>query len=225
MSRGALALNAGAPQLALMNALINVDPAMTAWSMVGDRVVFLDIARDRYFCLGEHDNREIIAGLKATGSKEWFQPEILPRPSSWHEPVRTSPETEAGRFRLGEVARALWLQRRSETRLASTSLASVLGELHAVLNKRPGQPDKMTNAGRACIRGFEHARLIRTATDRCLPRSVALALGLAVRGIHTQLFVGVKTAPFAAHCWVQHGGDVLSDSVEEVRRYHPILVL
>lgn len=225
MMRGALALDAGAPQLPTRHALAKVDLATTAWSKVGDRVILLDIANDRYFCFDEPGNRRLIAELEANGGEEWFQPDSLPRPSNWREPVRTCPDIEAGRFRLSEVARALWLQRRIEARLSSASFASILGDLHAALETRSGRSGKITNAGRACIRGFEHARLVRTAADQCLPRSVALSLGLAARGIHTRLVIGVKTAPFAAHCWVQHGGDVLSDSVEEVRRYHPILIL
>lgn len=223
--RGAPAVNAGAPQLAPMESLKNIDLATIAWSKVGERIIFLDIARDQFFCFDDHDNRQLATELESNCVGEWFQPKSLPRPSAWREPARTCADIEVGRFRLNEVARALWLQRRVEAKLASASFAAVLGDLHSVLNARTGRHGKMTNTGRACVRGFEHARLVRTAVDRCLPRSVALALGLAARGIHAQLFIGVKTAPFAAHCWVQLGGDVLSDSVEEVRRYHPILVL
>lgn len=208
-----------------MKAPLDFDIAATAWAKIGDRVIFLDIARDRYFCLGEDDNREIIAAWEATDTEEWSQPEILPRPVDWQEPVRTCSAIETGPFRLSEVARALWLQRRIEARLAATSFGSVLTSLYTVLGSRSGPASTMSSAAGTCIRGFEHARLIRTAADRCLPRSIALALGLAARGLRTNLVIGVKTVPFAAHCWVQHRGKVLSDSVEEVRRYHPILIL
>ena len=75
------------------------------------------------------------------------------------------------------------------------------------------------------IRAFEYARLLRTAADRCLPRSIALALCLASDGMRANVVVGVRLAPFGAHCWVQQGGDVLNDSVEEVLCYRPILVI
>lgn len=75
------------------------------------------------------------------------------------------------------------------------------------------------------ISAFEHARLLRTAADRCLPRSIALALCLASDGKRTNLVIGVKLAPFGAHCWVQSGDEVLNDSVEEVLRYQPILII
>jgi len=83
----------------------------------------------------------------------------------------------------------------------------------------------LDRAGARTIRAFEHARLIRSAADRCLPRSIALALGLAARGCRAHVVIGVKLAPFAAHCWAQAGDEVLNDSAEEVQRYTPILVV
>ena len=68
-------------------------------------------------------------------------------------------------------------------------------------------------------------RLLRTAADRCLSRSIALALCLARHHCRANVILGVKLAPFAAHCWAQHGDAVLNDELEEVRRYQPILVL
>lgn len=201
------------------------DTATTAWAMVGDRLVFLDVAGDRYFCLGEDDNHRFAADVASGQVPDSFQPEHLVRPADWRTPCRTSPAMEAGMFRLEEVARALWLQRRAEKRLATEGFGSALGDLSEILGSMREPCGSMTASGRACVRGFEHARLLRSAADRCLPRSIALTLGLATRGIRTNLVIAVKTAPFAAHCWVQHGSDVLNDSVEEVRRYHPLLVL
>ena len=75
------------------------------------------------------------------------------------------------------------------------------------------------------VRAFEHARLLRSAADRCLPRSIALKLRLAKLRHRTHLVIGVKDRPFGAHAWVQHGDIVLNDSLEEVRRYTPILII
>lgn len=202
-----------------------IDQRQVAWCRVNNQLVFLDVAHDRYFCLPEKRNAELIAGLEQAQSVDWCQPVTLPRPDQWVEPLRSSPDMEDGSFRLGEVARSLWMQRRVEKRLVATSLFDVLHATHASLAKRANHSKRMNQAARACVRGFEHARLIRTAADRCLPRSIALALNLAARDCPSQLVIGVKFAPFAAHCWVQHRADVLSDSVEEVRRYRPILIL
>lgn len=46
---------------------------------------------------------------------------------------------------------------------------------------------------------------------------------LARQGCHADLVIGV-TLPFSAHCWVQLGSTVLTDSLDLVQAYKPILV-
>lgn len=81
------------------------------------------------------------------------------------------------------------------------------------------------DAGAAMVRAFEQAKLLRTAADRCLPRSIALAGCLAAVDDPCHVILGVTSPPFGAHCWVQKGDVVLNDSHEEVQRYTPILVV
>lgn len=64
-----------------------------------------------------------------------------------------------------------------------------------------------------------------TARDRCLHDSIALATCLADERIACRWVIGVRSRPFAAHAWVQAGGVVLNDLLENVRRYRPILVV
>lgn len=75
------------------------------------------------------------------------------------------------------------------------------------------------------VRAFEYARLLRTAADRCLARSIALAGCLAAIGDRCHVVLGVTCPPFSAHCWAQQGDTVLNDTLEEVQRYTPILVV
>lgn len=59
----------------------------------------------------------------------------------------------------------------------------------------------------------------------CLVRAMALTRMLEARGIHgSQLRVGVrwKDERFAAHAWVEYGGQVLGDWEEHVRNYTPL---
>ena len=44
-----------------------------------------------------------------------------------------------------------------------------------------------------------------------------------MEGIATQWLFGVRTWPFAAHCWLQIGNLVVGDRLERVRFYTPIL--
>jgi Transglutaminase-like superfamily len=62
-----------------------------------------------------------------------------------------------------------------------------------------------------------------TGHNACLFESLALIDYLSRFGLFPHWTFGVQVAPFAAHCWVQQGDVVLNDSVENVRRYTPIM--
>ena len=78
---------------------------------------------------------------------------------------------------------------------------------------------------------FEHATAFRASSKffpthgQCLRRSVALTNHLLTRQRVVDMVFGVSVRPFRAHCWVEHSGVVLNDTVEGVRRYTPILVI
>lgn len=72
--------------------------------------------------------------------------------------------------------------------------------------------------------GYRHARRYLSQDNQCLARSVALTQLLGRAGQRVHLVIGVMV-PFAAHCWVQAGTTILSDDLDEVRPYRPILVL
>lgn len=196
-----------------------------AWCEIDGTLIFLDIAQDRYFRLPETRNGEVLAELDAAGHGRAAQPAGWPRPPAWVQPLRSCRFIEAGPFRLGDVARSLWIQRRVERRLAARSFASVLLDLREVLARRGSELAGLGRTGARAVRAFEHGRLLRSTADRCLPRSIALALDLAARNCRSHVVLGVKLAPFAAHCWAQVGDEVLNDSVEEVQLYTPILVV
>jgi hypothetical protein len=142
-------------------------------------------------------------------------------------PLRRAVAVTTGVFRLGDVAHALWVQKHAERRLATRSLSEVVTHLRLV-KSRHGDSDfeiaPDTPAARI-LRAFEYAKVLRSAADRCLPRSIALGLCLARIGVRCDVIIGVKLGPFAAHCWVQAGNEVLNDSVEEVARFTPILIV
>lgn len=59
----------------------------------------------------------------------------------------------------------------------------------------------------------------------CLQRAFQIRRVLARRGIHTDWIFGVRTWPFAAHCWLQIGDLVIADTLDRVDRYTPIMVV
>ena len=61
--------------------------------------------------------------------------------------------------------------------------------------------------------------------DACLFDSLMLIHFLSSYRITATWIFGVKTAPFAAHCWVQQGDVVLNDIPDTVCRYTPIMTV
>jgi len=59
----------------------------------------------------------------------------------------------------------------------------------------------------------------------CLQRAYELRWLLARQGIRTEWIFGVRTWPFAAHCWLQTDDLVIADSLERVSRFTPIMVV
>ncbi len=196
-----------------------------AYCEINGVLVFLDIACDRYFCLTKSRNSEALAYLDEQKMGRNRHPAFASEANSIQLPAASSPAIEAGPFRIADIARAMWVQRRVEKRIASRPFHSVISDLAAILDIRSCERCGSERDPVRMIRAFEYARLLRTAADRCLPRSIALGLCLASDGVRANVVIGVKLAPFGAHCWAQQGTDVLNDSVEEVLRYRPILVI
>ena len=59
----------------------------------------------------------------------------------------------------------------------------------------------------------------------CLHRSFMLLHYLRGLGVCADWVFGVRTWPFAAHCWLQIGDTVVGDDLHRVARYTPILVV
>ncbi|MFL0694667.1 MAG: lasso peptide biosynthesis B2 protein [Agrobacterium tumefaciens] len=120
----------------------------------------------------------------------------------------------------------MWIERRLEHRIRTTPFGELLLSVRTTVETRAARGGNARPEGLAAIvAGSERARLIRSAPDRCVPRSLALVLLCASRGLRAHAVIGVRTRPFAAHCWAQHGPIVLSDPLETVAPFTPILVI
>lgn len=75
------------------------------------------------------------------------------------------------------------------------------------------------------IRSFEIADIIIGNHDRCLERSLALAVTCRRHGIPNTLVLGIQANPFAAHCWVQDQSFILNDHPDRVSMFTPILAV
>lgn len=123
---------------------------------------------------------------------------------------------------VGEAILRQWAASRSLNR---RGFARVMEDLKAAHVRQKEQVHRATTTSEAAIAAaFRQAQRFISATDRCLPRSIAMAAMLASHGHAPIIVMGVQL-PFAAHCWVQCEDRVVSDPLERIDTFEPILAL
>ncbi len=208
---------------------------------VSDRLVFLDLVADRYFCLSprlEAGFRSILSGAGDAQRTDDVTPLLLsglltevPGPTKvapclLPNPAQTSlldaPRDAARPLAIGMLAGGIALAR----------FALRIGRLYRTitgLSERKAAIRDTRKIDAAAMRDlasqFARTARLTQAHDRCLPRSLALTRYALARGWPVDLVMGVHLRPFAAHCWVQAGTDLLNDRLENVRPFTPILVV
>lgn len=131
-------------------------------------------------------------------------------------PIRTHHVT---RFLLAAVI--------ASARLRWRSLESVVGDVICRRIKQAESSDDCNmEAARELVAIFHWLRpFVFTAKNACLFDSLALLNFLSRYGLFPRWVFGVRTAPFAAHCWIQEGDTVFSDTAEHVSLYTPIMIV
>lgn len=204
--------------------------------LVSERILFLDIARDRYLALPAEDNRNFLAWvhrhrtapppscrpmfaeLGLSGDLSDSAPAIcrvagvvpLDPPHLPKQRVRTRD--------LFGIARAV----RSASRdVRSKPLAQIIRERFESLcgSSRPAADLEE----RLAI--FRSARPWIPVPRICLHDCLALMDWLGPSATGVTLVFGVSAEPFAAHSWLQADGSVLDDHPDSPSRYQPILHL
>ena len=205
-----------------------------SFGIADGRAIFLDAIADRYFCYPPTLNTQFL-GLMNGEPVESLDPRLQalldlnvtePLAPTAVEPIigelMPAPPMRWRPFRmlvaLFYVALAqVWLKQGLATCLARL-------ERHRLVQNRRGKGIPrvaLTNL----LEAFESTRFVVTAQDQCLSRSIALNLYLAAFGYSTDLVIGVRPRPFAAHCWVQAQGQVINDTADTVRAYVPVRVV
>ncbi len=198
-------------------------------AQVREDVVVLDVKADRYDCLLDAadwivigangslraSDKDIARDLLAAGIGSVDRPAISRRaPEVARRELAMAPSSSA--FALLDAGLAL----------ACATLAfrgRTFGELIDAAS-RPSPPPAAVDD----LLG-EHVAAARAALPwvpfegECLQRAFQLKCLLARRGVATDWVFGVRTWPFAAHCWIQVGDVVVADSLERVHRYTPIM--
>lgn len=209
---------------------------------VSNRLLFLDIVADRYFCLQPRAERAFRTLLLDKVLDDAGRSDLA-RMLEAGTLLETAGDAVPHAFRLQPQASLSLL----DTPESQTSPSRLAGAVTAILNARLGlrwrrlhlilsgvglnriswpRTDLVDlDAIREAATAFEGTSRMLRSHDKCLSRSIALARYLAAHGLPADLVIGVKLRPFAAHAWVQSGHWLVNDRVDVVRAFTPIMAV
>ena len=205
------------------------------------RLVFLDVAYDRYFCLEKEADRAIsrLTGGEPLGYEDetvladLVADGLLVTASDGTRPQACSAPPEPERSLIDEdlpagsaaLAHALWRLARSAVALKVRPLrANIASTMQRKAELGP-ETEAFAPIAAEVAGAFKRSALIAAPLDQCLPRSFATAHALLDRKLRPDLVFGVRLHPFGAHCWVQHGRTLVNETLDQVRNFTPILVV
>jgi len=204
-----------------------------SYCRIADRLIFLDVGKDRYFAMRWPDPVSLDAGFPPAMTATLMAQGLLvdapagrtaARPASRRPPTSSLLDSAEPGPARGIAMRSLAAALGARAALQSRPLIDIL----AAVRRQRSTIDPRATPGRdlpQLANGFAAARRWWPAQGRCLPDSLALMRVLMAFGHRPSLVFGVIAYPFAAHCWVQSGDMVLNDALDHVTRFTPILVV
>ncbi|WP_447725571.1 lasso peptide biosynthesis B2 protein [Sphingomonas koreensis] len=202
---------------------------------LGQQVVFLDAARDRYFGTSPEIASAIMRAAeqcpKLPGDEALLEPLLADGllVATCDEGRRLQPTSHSpARAEWGDWQRPPWMlvaqslatQLRVAANLQRMGLAAMIRQRRAP--KRCRQPRRRAAA---IISAHRATDLILSANQRCLTKSLGLYELLRSAGYRPKLVIGVRDRPFAAHAWVELDDAVANDRIDHIALFQPILVL
>lgn len=213
----------------------------TTFCRIGERIVFLDIPSDRYFCLTPPAERSF-RQLVDDGPPQPDEPHLLRFLAqglliATPEPIRPHACHLARIPEISILDTVAHLPASIATAGALTKLVSVrmhlrlmgLGRTLSWISRRktrlPDARQGQQTSLAQLMAGFVAAAHITSISDDCLAHSLAVAAKMIGHGIAPEIVLGVKLGPFSAHCWVQHEANLVNDRFDVVRNFTPIAVI
>lgn len=152
------------------------------------------------------------------------RPQDIPRPQrsllDAHEPVpliMTLPLAGA------LICSSLWA-RRQLTRHPLLSTIGAVAERRASSQRSPSAALDLDRA-RFLVSTFTRWLVFSSKPNDCLFEALALLHFLSRFQIYPSWVFGVIPEPFHAHCWLQHRGIVVNDTVAHVSQYAPLMLI
>lgn len=204
---------------------------------IGDDLVLLDVAADRYLCLpggaslGLSADRRRLADCDLELGGELVDARLASRvPSPIVVPATSLPAAHADLCRPG-AAPLDWTDRRDLLRASFDGAWSyprrTFADLIAYAQTRASTDTAESEPSddmRDLVSRFHRWACWLPAPAKCLIRSFILLRHLRRYGFDARWVFAVRTWPFEAHCWLQCGGTILDDVPDRLHAYRPILV-
>lgn len=201
---------------------------------VEDDTVMLDLQTDGYFCLvglADHlhirsdgslstSDEAVVALLIDNGLVQTGAGERRPRHAALPRPVRTSRSHAAVNPTPREIADFLAATLYAAVAFPKRGLKTLIGSLS---DHPPTRPRCDEDAIRRAVL-FDRWLPWTPFQGRCLYRAYTLRRFLRAGGLDARWVFGVRTWPFAAHCWLQIDDLLLDDDLDRVGLYTPIMV-
>lgn len=199
----------------------------------GGGLVFLDLRSDRYFQLGPRESRsfeQLLCGDAEAAELDAFSADGILRRVDGDTVCAPAAATLASddiygfeplRPSLRGVVQTGYHIARAHRVIGSGRLRATIGDLSC----RKAKAAEGGEIALAAARHFDANRSLVPVDRRCLIDSVALMRILLARGIAVDLIFGVRTGPFAAHCWLQTRHHILTCAHDEARNFTPILII
>lgn len=197
----------------------------------GANLVFLDLRRDRYRAVSI-SNAPRIAGL-TEGVPRTSVSEASLLALDLIEPAGEQTEAAAPRQRAPERKLILESGLRPSLHEVAAFCGACVRSAHALKSRRLDQALASLSRRKALARGgalsaemvaglFEDLRPWYPRRRVCLFDSLALTRFMLEHGLAPTLVLGVRTMPFAAHCWVELNGALVSDMSDHCASFTPI---
>lgn len=211
-------------------------PPGVAFCEVGGDPIFFDLQADRYVSLAEGDRavfqamregREVHPGEAARLTSAGLV--VAAAGECKLHPVSVAvPQDDLGPFgdhhpSIGGIARVatslVWAKRAARRNRIAQTIVALEGRKRELAGAF--EPAVVV----ASALGFAACRPLVPIARRCLIDSLALMDFLLARGQATTLVFGVRTDPFAAHCWVQTEHHILTCAADDALGFTPVMVL
>lgn len=203
---------------------------------VADGLVFLDIARDAYFCLyaplladpraaqeqiAEMQHLAQAHGLLRRDPAIASQSPAPPSERAWREAA----PAPAPRATLRDVVALLRGVLRTAWRFQRCSFADLIADAQSAPTACLPAGTRAGPTAAALVATFDRLCLWLPFRFQCLFRAVLLRELLRARGARVDWVFGVALFPFQAHCWLAEGDLLLGERLDSIKAFTTILVV